>query len=167
MSTTSSLTGASSTQELTWTVIKWQQISEEVKRLQLRIAKAVRENRYGKVKALQWLLTHSLSAKLLAVRRVTQSSGANTPGVDGVLWKTPKQKIEAIKSLQRRGDQPQPLRRIYIPKKSGGQARALAPSSPIALPYRYSDVSVVFWAKALAPSSPNLLYDRSSSSKAI
>ncbi len=47
------------------------------------------------------------------------------------------------------------------------RARALAPSSPIALPYRYSDVSVVFWAKALAPSSPNLLYDRSSSSKAI
>jgi len=125
---TISLTGASSTPELTWTAINWQQISDEVKRLQLRIAKAVREKRYGKVKALQWLLTHSFSAKLLAVRRVTQSSGAKTPGVDGVLWKTPKQKIKAVKSLQRRGYQPQPLRRIYIPKKSGGQRPLSIPS---------------------------------------
>lgn len=70
---------------------------------------------------MPWLLTHSLSAKLLAVRRVTQSSGAKTPGVDGVLWNTPKQKIQAVKSLQRRGYKTQPLRRIYIPKSRGGK----------------------------------------------
>lgn len=58
---TISLTGASPALELTWTTINWQQISEEVRRLQLRIAKAVREKRYGKVKALQWLLTHSIA----------------------------------------------------------------------------------------------------------
>lgn len=124
---TSSSAGASSTPELTWPAINWQHVSDEVKRLQMRIAKAVRENRYGKVKALQWLLTHSFSAKLLAVKRVTQSSGAKTPGVDGILWKTSKQKIKAIKSLQRRGYQPQPLRRLYIPKKSGG-------SRPLSIP---------------------------------
>lgn len=87
----------------------------------MRIAKAVREKRQGKVKALQWILTHSFSAKLLAVKRVVQSSGAHTPGVDGVVWKTPKQKMKAVKSLQRRGYHPLPLRRIYIPKKSGGE----------------------------------------------
>jgi len=121
MSMTSPLTGASSASDLTWTVINWQCVREEVQRLQMRIAKAVREKRYGKVKALQWLLTHSFSAKLLAVKRVTQNSGAKTPGVDGVLWRTPKQKIQAVKSLQRRGYSPQPLRRIYIPKSRGGR----------------------------------------------
>jgi RNA-directed DNA polymerase len=114
------LTGASSASKRNWLTINWERVSKEVKRLQMRIAKAVREKRYGKVKALQWLLTHSFSAKLLAVKRVTSSSGAHTPGVDGVKWKTPVQKVKAVKSLQRRGYRPLPLRRIYIPKKSGG-----------------------------------------------
>jgi len=118
---TLSLTGASSASKLTWQAINWPDVSNEVKRLQMRIAKAVREKRYGKVKALQWLLTHSLSAKLLAVRRVVLNSGAKTPGVDGVLWKTPKQMMQAVESLQRRGYKPQPLRRIYIPKSRGGK----------------------------------------------
>lgn len=112
-------TGASSASKLTWDAVNWQQAYTEVKRLQMRIAKAVREKRYGKVKALQWLLTHSFAAKLLAVKRVVSSSGAKTPGVDGVLWKTPQQKMQAVKSLQRKGYSPLPLRRIYIPKKNG------------------------------------------------
>jgi len=122
-----SSTGASSPSQVTWETINWPHVTKEVKRLQMRIAKAVREKRYGKVKALQWLLTHSFSAKLLAVKRVTQNSGAQTPGVDGVLWRTPKQKRQAVNSLQRRGYQPQPLRRIYIPKSSGkSQLRPLS-----------------------------------------
>lgn len=116
-----SLTGASSASEPTWDTINWSHVSKEVKRLQMRIAKAVREGAHGKVKALQWLLTHSLNAKLLSVRRVTQNRGAKTPGVDGVLWNTPKQKIQAVKTLQRRGYKTQPLRRIYIPKSRGGK----------------------------------------------
>lgn len=118
---TVSLTGASSASKQTWDTINWSHVSFEVKRLQMRIAKAIREKRYVKAKALQWLLTYSLSAKLLAVKRVTQNSGAKTPGIDGVLWRTPRQKIQAVKSLQRRGYKPQPLRRIYISKSRGGQ----------------------------------------------
>lgn len=128
MSRTPSLIGASSASKPTWDVINWQHVSDEVKRLQMRIAKAVREKRHGKVKALQWLMTHSFSAKLMAVKRVTQNSGAKTPGIDGVLWKTPEQKIEAVESLQRRGYSPLPLRRIYIAKKSGGRRPLSIPS---------------------------------------
>ena len=122
----STLTGASSASEKTWNTINWSHVNKEVQRLQMRIAKAVREKRYGRVKALQWLLTHSLSAKLLAVKRVTQNSGAKTPGIDGVLWRTPKQKIRAVESLQRRGYQPLPLRRIYIPKRNRRDLRPLS-----------------------------------------
>ncbi len=111
--------GASSTNSETWESINWTNVEKSVNRLQMRIAKATREGRYGKVKALQWTLTHSLSAKLLAVKRVTSSSGSKTPGIDNVIWKSSPQKIKAIKTLSRRGYNPQPLRRVYIPKKNG------------------------------------------------
>jgi len=87
----------------------------------MRIAKAVKENRYGRARALQWVLTHSFAAKALAVRRVTSNRGKNSPGVDGVVWRTPRQKMLATRSLQRRGYRAQPLRRIHIPKSRGGR----------------------------------------------
>lgn len=102
-----------------WDTINWRIIKQQVRRLQMRIAKATRERRWGKVKALQWLLTHAFSAKLLAVRRVTQNAGRKTAGVDGVIWKTAAQKIEAARSLRRQGYNTLPLRRSYIPKKNG------------------------------------------------
>jgi len=60
-----------------------------------------------------------LSAKLLAIKRVTSNKGKNTPGIDKVIWNTSKRKIEALKTLKRRGYKPLPMRRIYIPKKDG------------------------------------------------
>lgn len=113
------ITGASSTKDNNWKSINWKKAESEVKQLQMRIAKAVEEKRLGKIKALQWMLTHSYYAKLLAVRRITTNRGAKTAGVDGVLWTTSKQKIEAVDSLKRHAYKSQPLRRIYIPKKNG------------------------------------------------
>jgi RNA-directed DNA polymerase len=55
----------------------------------------------------------------LAVKRVTENKGAKTPGVDNKVWRTDKQKYEAAQNLKRRGYRPQPLRRLYIPKKNG------------------------------------------------
>lgn len=102
-----------------WKKVDWIYVENQVKRLQMRIAKAMRERRYNKVKALQRLLTHSLYAKLLAVKRVTSSKGSKTPGIDQDVWRTDKQKATAVTKLKRRGYQPQALRRIYIPKKNG------------------------------------------------
>jgi RNA-directed DNA polymerase len=110
--------GASSANGV-WDAIDWQRAQQVVHRLQMRIAKAMRERRYGKVRALQWLLTHSYYAKALAVKRVTQNRGHRTAGVDGITWTTAQQKLKAIGALKRRGYQPQPLRRISIPKKNG------------------------------------------------
>jgi RNA-directed DNA polymerase len=71
------------------------------------------------VKSLQRLLTHSFSGKALAVNRVTENKGKNTPGVDGAIWSTPESRYKAIGTLRRRGYQPQPLRSVYIPKSNG------------------------------------------------
>ena len=99
-----------------WHGIGWARCHQIVKKLQTRIVKATQEGKPGKVKALQWILTHSFSGKALAVKRVTENKGKVTSGVDRVTWSTPTAKSQAILSLKRRGYTPQPLRRIYIPK---------------------------------------------------
>ena len=97
----------------------WRTAHHNVRRLQVRIVKAMKENRWGKVKALQRLLTHSLSGKIVAVQRVTENAGKKTPGVDGEIWSTPGKKAQAVHQLKRHGYRPQPLRRVYIPKANG------------------------------------------------
>jgi RNA-directed DNA polymerase len=110
---------ASSHRKLNWNSINWKRVEKKVKELQIRIAKAVREGSNRKAQSLQWLLTHSFYAKLLAVKRVVTNKGKRTPGIDGEIWKTAKQKIEATARLRRRNYRPQPLRRVYIRKKNG------------------------------------------------
>jgi len=94
----------------------------------VRIAKATKEGRYNKVKSLQWILTHSYSAKVIAVKRVTENQGKVTAGVDGITWFNPELKITAVKELKRKGYRPLPLRRIYIPKKNGKKRALHIPS---------------------------------------
>jgi RNA-directed DNA polymerase len=117
--------GATTDRPHNWHQINWRQAERNVRRLQTRIAQATQAGKWGKVKALQRLLTHSFSGKALAVRRVTENTGKRTPGVDGELWKTPEQKMTAINTQQQRGYRPRPLRRVYIPKSSGDKMRPL------------------------------------------
>jgi len=111
--------GAASHAEEGWHTINWKSAYRIVCRLQARIVKAIQEGRWGKVKALQYLLTHSFSGKALAIRRVTENQGKGTPGVDREIWDTPEKKATALQTLRQRGYNPQPLRRVYIPKKNG------------------------------------------------
>jgi RNA-directed DNA polymerase len=111
--------GAVSNATMNWHDIEWEKVHQNVRRLQARIVKATQEGRWGKVRALQRLLTRSFSGKALAVKRVTENRGKNTPGVDGEIWDTPAKKMQAVHELRQRGYRPQPLRRTYIPKSSG------------------------------------------------
>ena len=117
--TTMKMVGAASGCAVGWHGIDWATAHQTVRRLQMRIAKAVREKRWGKVKTLQWLLTRSFYGKAIAVKRVTENQGKKSPGVDGEIWDTPETKARAVMSLRRRGYQPRPLRRVYIPKANG------------------------------------------------
>jgi len=64
---------ATSHEEVGWHAIDWHQANQNVRWLQARIVKATQEGRWGKVKALQHLLTHLFSGKAVAVRRVTEN----------------------------------------------------------------------------------------------
>jgi RNA-directed DNA polymerase len=111
--------GAASHGLVDWHTIDWHQVHQNVRRLQARIVKATQAGRWGKVKALQHLLTHSFSSKALAVKRVTENQGKRTPGVDRELWDTPVKKAAAIHTLRQRDYRPQPLRRVYLVKPNG------------------------------------------------
>jgi RNA-directed DNA polymerase len=123
--TTAQAVGAVSREAAEWYAINWQAIHRNVRRLQVRIVQATKESRWGRVRALQRLLTHSYSGKVLAVRRVTENNGKKTPGVDQEIWDTPEKKTQAVHALKRRGYRSQPLRRVYIPKSDGKTMRPL------------------------------------------
>lgn len=127
-----------------WSSTDWNKARQHVRRLQVRIAKAVLEKRWNKVKALQNLLANSFYAKLLAVKRVTSNKGKKTPGVDGILWKGARAKWRALMSLRRRAYRPKPLRRIYIPKKNGKKR-------PLSIPTMLDRAMQALYKLALAP----------------
>lgn len=137
--------GASSAKQSNhWQVLPWSKIRKHVFQLQVRIAKAEREGKKGKVKALQRLLTSSFYAKCLAVKRVTSNKGSKTPGVDGVIFRTTRQKMNAVFDLKRRDYNPSPLRRIHIPKKSGKLR-------PLSIPTQKDGAMQALWLSALVP----------------
>lgn len=147
--TVAQATGAPSACVDPWNSIDWTVVYKHVHRLQLRIAKAVEEERWHKVAALSRLLTHSHFGRLWAVRRDVTNKGKNTAGVDRVLWKTPKQKVNATKALRRRGYKAQPLRRVYIPKSNGKQR-------PLGIPTMKDRAMQALYALALTPIAESL-----------
>jgi RNA-directed DNA polymerase len=141
--------GASSAAAQMWEQVNWIHIEAEVKRLQMRIAKAVREGRWGKAQALQRLLTRSHSGKMLAVKRVTENSGKRTPGVDGRTWLTPAGRWKGMLSLRHRGYRAMPLRRVYIPKSNGKRR-------PLGIPVMRCRAMQALWKLALEPIAETL-----------
>ncbi len=143
--TTAQAVGAVSREAAEWYAIDWQTINRNVRRLQVRIVQATKASRWGRVRALQRLLTHSYSGKVLAVRRVTENNGKKTPGVDQEIWDTPEKKTQAVHALKRRGYQSQPLRRVYIPKSDGKTMR------PLGIPTMKDRAQQALYLLALAP----------------
>ncbi len=132
-----------------WKALDWRAIRQQVRRLQIRIAKAIKNGQLRRASALQWLLTHSRAAKLLAVRWVTTNRGAKTPGVDNVLWRTDRQKFQAADNLKRHGYKPKPLRRHYILKKNGKLR-------PLSIPTLHDRAMQALHALALMPVAETL-----------
>ena len=144
-----SITGAAPANN-PWFTLSWKPMEKLVHRMQMRIAKAVRVGRWGRVKSLQWLLAHSFYAKLLAVKRVTQNQGKNTAGMDGEIWRTERQKMQGALSLARKGYKTLPLRRIYIPKANGKER-------PLSIPVMKDRAMQALYRMCLEPVAEMLL----------
>jgi len=111
--------------KLQWNQIDWKKAEEQVNRLQIRIVKATLEQKWRLVKRLQYLMTNSFYAKALAVKRVVTNRGKKTPGIDGELWKSNKEKIDAVRNLDCQTYHAKPLKRVYIEKFGKKEKRPL------------------------------------------
>lgn len=108
-----------------WKEIPWKQLERNVFKLQKRIFKAEQRGDVKTVRTLQRLLMNSRSAKLVAVRQVTQDNqGKKTAGVDGVKSLTPEQRLELSQHL-RINQTAKPARRVWIPKPGTTEQRPL------------------------------------------
>ena len=130
---------------LTWHRINGAACHRRVRSLQRRIVQAVQAGAWRKGKRLSSLVVHSCAARALAVKRGTENTGKNTPGVEGDLWDPPEKKAHAVERIGRwHRSRPMPLKRIYIPKKNGKRR-------PLSIPAMVDRARQALYLQALQP----------------
>ena len=105
-----------------WRRLPWKQFRCNLFRLQRRVYKAVRAGDRRRARSLQKLILKSTSARMLAIRQVTQmNAGKRTAGIDGKSSLTFKERFALSDQLKRNVNtwRHQGLREIPIPKKNG------------------------------------------------
>src|SRR5262245_19388889 len=81
-----------------WSTLPWRKLEHHTFRLQKRIFRAAQRGNVLAVHRLQQLLLCSRSARLLAVRKVTQDNqGKKTAGIDGMASLTPPERLTLAK----------------------------------------------------------------------
>ena len=105
-----------------WELADWKGFQKVLFRLQRRIFRAVKEGDKAKAKRLQKLVLSSHSARMLAIRQVSQlNTGKKTAGIDGKKSLTFKERFQLEETLKQNTKtwKHQGLREIPIPKKDG------------------------------------------------
>ena len=132
-----------------WADLPWRKLEQHLYRLQKRIFKASARGDLKAVHKLQKLLRKSRSARLLAVRRVTQDNqGKKTAGIDGVKSVPPAGRLAlagAIRPKRRDKRKPKPLRRVWIPKPGKAEQR------PLGIPVMFDRACQALAKQALEP----------------
>lgn len=132
--------------KLSWHDINWIQVRKRVLKKQIKIGVAYNNKDFGLLTQQQDNLVRSWEARALAVRTITTNKGKKTPGVDNIVWDTPRTKYAAIgqQLIDRNSYKCQKVKRVYIPKAKGG----LRPLGiPCMIDRRYQSL----WKQALEP----------------
>jgi RNA-directed DNA polymerase len=131
--------------QLNWIMIDWKVVEKRVYKLQKRIYQASSRGDVKAVRRLQKTLIKSWSARVLAVRRVSQDNqGKKTAGVDGVKSLTPKKRLTMVEKLKL-GTKVKPTRRVWIPKPGKDEKR------PLGIPTMYDRALQALVKQALEP----------------
>nr|YP_009367803.1 hypothetical protein [Neodangemannia microcystis]ARK14816.1 hypothetical protein [Neodangemannia microcystis] len=108
-----------SSSEEQWKHLNWKVLNFNVSKIQKKIYIASKMQKKREVASLQKFLVRSWSARVVAVRRVSQDNrGKVTPGVDDIFSLTCKQRLELARCLSIDG-KANKIRRIYIPRPDG------------------------------------------------
>jgi RNA-directed DNA polymerase len=112
----------------TWNMLPWRKLERHCFRIQKRIFRASQRGNQRAVHKLQKLLMKSESARLLAVRRVTQENqGKKTAGIDGIKAVKPPERLVMATRIHPKNWQAvsPPVRRVWIPKPGKAEKRPL------------------------------------------
>jgi RNA-directed DNA polymerase len=108
-----------------WRALDWKEIESKVFKWQVEIFKAEKNGEIKLVRKTQKILTSSIEAKLLAVRRVTQDNrGKKTAGLDDKKFLKEIERINLATELKI-GTKASRLRRVWIPKSGTHEKRPL------------------------------------------
>ncbi|OYQ64470.1 RNA-dependent DNA polymerase, partial [Pseudanabaena sp. SR411] len=105
-----------------WKELPWKKFRVNLFKLQKRVYKAIQVKDMRKARSLQKLVLKSKSARLLAIRQVTQlNAGKKTAGIDGKKSLTFEERFILEKTLAKHyiNWKHSGLREIPIPKKDG------------------------------------------------
>lgn len=104
-----------------WEHIDLKAAEEKLADLQYQLTRAAYRKDGAAIEELQNTIVRDLDIKCLAVRHVVGSS--SSPGVDGVKWRTPAEKMRGAMSLTSKDYHPSPLRQIMLVAKNTGKKR--------------------------------------------
>jgi RNA-directed DNA polymerase len=113
---------------LDWHAVDWRAAEQTVRRLRQRIFTASQAGDLKRVRNLQKLMLRCRANTLCSVRRVTErNAGRKTAGIDGEVVARPEEKAELVAWVQRHTTpwKARPVKRVYIPKGTGGKRRPL------------------------------------------
>lgn len=127
--------------EVIWRTIDWGKMEQELLLMQQDLAYAAYNRDWEKVEQMQQTIVRSWSARVLAVRAVADANAQ--AGVDGVHWKTDKQKARAALTLTPRGYHPLPYRHTEV--DDGGKRRI------IHVPAAHDKAMLLLYAYSLDP----------------
>ena len=113
-----------------WKRTPWKKFRKNLFRLQRRLFKAIQAEDNRRARNLQKLILRSFTARLLAVRQISQlNAGKKTAGVDGIKSLNFKQRFALTERLLKAHDwKHSKLREIPIPKKDGNTRMLKVPT---------------------------------------
>ena len=94
-----------------------------LRKKQILLVEVYKKNDLEKVRHIQISILKDFRTTAIAVRRVTSTSGSKTPGLDGFVVKTMKERIQLASDVHKivrtpSSYKPFPVKRIWIPKKT-------------------------------------------------
>ncbi len=129
--------------ESQWLSVDWVGSEDVLLDMQQKLTKAAFTKNFPRIEQMQKRIVRSLEAKLLAVRHVTETSSG--PGIDGVKWTSPAEKMKAALTLSSKDYKAQPCRHIVIQSKHNTKERR------ISIPTMYDRAMQVLYAYSLDP----------------
>ncbi|NES41993.1 reverse transcriptase N-terminal domain-containing protein, partial [Moorena sp. SIO2C4] len=132
-------------QTVEWNRVNWRKLEKVLFKLQKRIYRASQRGDVRVVRKLQKTLMKSWTAKMIAVRRVTQENkGKKTAGIDGKEALTHRQRLALVVNLKIH-KKAKPTRRVWIPKPGKTEKR------PLGIPTIYDRALQALAKQALEP----------------